>query len=83
MRNRMRRPSRWLGSVLAAHTVILVVVTIVTAHADTLQDQILVLNLAVASQIVAFVACASWLFTARRAVVTRLRSRRRRGVASV
>lgn len=65
--------SRWLAAVLAVHVAVLGLMTTVASRTDTLAQQIWVLNVAVASQIVASGACAIWLFHARRAVVMRVR----------
>lgn len=65
--------SRRLAVVLAVHVAVLGLLTTVAARTDTLAGQIWVLNVAVASQIVASGTCAIWLFQARRAVLTRVR----------
>ena len=74
MRERMRVPTRWLAGVLVVHAVVLVTMTIVATYVDNLKGQVLVLNISVASQLVASVACAAWLFLARRAVAVRVHS---------
>lgn len=65
--------SRRLAAVLAVHVAVLGALTAAASRTDALADQVWMLNVAVASQIVASGACAVWLFQARRAVSTRVR----------
>lgn len=66
--------TRRLAIVLAAHVAVLGTMTVLAAGTDMLARQVWMLNVAVASQIVASVACAAWLFHARRSVAVRLRA---------